>query len=288
MPQLELYENKELLDPELPVQISSNIRTAAQGIFQSHWHEHLELHYIVEGEAVFSLNQQQYVMGAGDLLIVNSNELHSGICTTAPYQAWVVIFAVGDISPELAGKNCIFRPFVRGDQRIRELMERINLEKKHGEIAWKQICLGLTLELLGHLCRHYVVQTIPERDSKRRKKDMDRLNTVLSYIERHLAEPMNNAQLARIACLSEDRFCHVFRSGVGKPPLQYINDMRLKKALGLLENGEHTVTQVAESIGFRDYNHFGRLFRKRYGCTPYDVKSGKVIADEIIKNSGII
>ena len=42
----------------------------------------------------------------------------------------------------------------------------------------------------------------------------------------------------------------------------------LKKALGLLESGEHTVTEVAESIGFRDYNHFGRLFRKRYGCSP--------------------
>ena len=65
-------------------------------------------------------------------------------------------------------------------------------------------------------------------------------------------------------------------------------DMRLKKALSLLENGEHTVTEVAESIGFRDYNHFGRLFRKRYGCTPYDVKSGKVSADEAAKNSGIL
>ena len=46
------------------------------------------------------------------------------------------------------------------------------------------------------------------------------------------------------------------------------------------------VTEVAESIGFRDYNHFGRLFRKRYGCTPYDVKSGRVTAEEAVKNSG--
>ena len=288
MPLLELYENKEILDRELPVQISDNLRREPGRIFNSHWHEHLELHYIVEGTAVFDLNQQQYPANPGDLIIVNSNELHGGCCTGAPYLAHVVIFDISDISAELAAKNCIFAARISGDAVVSDLILRLIREKAEGEIAWKQICRGLILELLGHLCRNYVIQTIPERDSRRRKRDLDRLNTVLYYIERHLSEPISNGLLAEIACLSEDRFCHVFRSGVGKPPLQYINEMRLKKALSLLENGEHTVTEVAESIGFRDYNHFGRLFRKRYGCTPYDVKSGKVSADEAAKNSGIL
>lgn len=286
MPLLELYENKEILDRELPVQMNDNIRPEPGHIFSSHWHEHLELHYIVEGSAVFDLNQQQYPANPGDLIVVNSNELHGGRCTRAPYLAHVVIFNVEDISPELAGKNCIFTSCVSGDETVNFLMSRLFREKAEGAFAWKQVCRGLILELLGYLCRNYVVQMIPERDSRRRKKDLDRLNTVLYYIERHLSEPITNGLLAQIACLSEDRFCHVFSSGVGKPPLQYINDMRLKKALWLLESGEHTVTEVAESIGFRDYNHFGRLFRKRYGCTPYDVKSGRVTAEEAAKNSG--
>lgn len=286
MPLLELYENKELRDEELPAQISDNIRTTPGKIFSSHWHEHLELHYIVEGEAVFHLNQQHHAVRPGDLIIVNSNELHAGRCTRAPYLAYVTIFDIGDMSGELAKKNCIFSQLVQDDPVVGQLMQRINTEKNEAAFAYKQACHGLILELLAHLCRNYVVQMIPERDSKRRKKDLDRLNTVLYYIEKHIAEPITNGQLAKIACLSEDRFCHVFRSGVGKPPLQYINDLRLKKALGLLEHSEHTVTEVAESIGFRDYNHFGRLFRKRYGCTPYDVKSGKVTAEEAAKNSG--
>lgn len=288
MPQLELYENKEILDTELPAQISNNLRQKETWVFASHWHEHLELHYIVKGEATFYLNQQSYEAGPGDFVIINSNELHTAYCKKVPYCAYVVIFDIGDISPELAKKNCLFRSLVRSDRMVEELMGRIHEERHRAEFAYKQICRGLILELLAYMCRNFVVQMIPERDVKRRKKDLDRLNTVLNYIERHISEPITNAQLAKIACLSEDRFCHVFRSGVGKPPLQYINDMRLKKALGLLENSEHTVTEVAESIGFRDYNHFGRLFRKRYGCTPYDIKSGKVTAEEAMKNSGII
>jgi len=286
MPQLELYENKEILDTELPAQINTNVRSKESWVFNSHWHEHLELHYVVEGEATFYLNHQIHEVGPGDFVIVNSNELHTAYCKKAPYRADVVIFAMTDISQELAKKNCFFQSVVRSDETVRDLIQRIVEEKHCGEFAYKQVCRGLILELLAYMCRNFVVQMLPERDIRRRKKDLDRLNAVLGYIEKHISEPITNAQLAEVACLREDRFCHVFRSGVGRPPLQYINDMRLKKALGLLENSEHTVTEIAESIGFRDYNHFGRLFRKRYGCTPYDIKSGRVTAEEVLENSG--
>ena len=94
------------------------------------------------------------------------------------------------------------------------------------------------------------------------------LNTVLLFIERHYADPITNAQLADLICLSEDRFCHLFREEIGSAPLQYINEMRLKKAMALLERNEYTVTEVAEAVGFRDYNHFITVFGKAVGMSP--------------------
>ena len=182
MPQLELYENKEILDTELPAQISNNLRQKETWVFASHWHEHLELHYIVKGEATFYLNQQSYEAGPGDFVIINSNELHTAYCKKVPYSAYVVIFDIGDISPELAKKNCLFRSLVRSDRMVEELMGRIHEERHRAEFAYKQICRGLILELLAYMCRNFVVQMIPERDVKRRKKDLDRLNTVLNCI----------------------------------------------------------------------------------------------------------
>lgn len=292
MPQPELYENKILQDAEMPIQINTNIWQIQGTIwkvgehskqptgFASHWHEHIELHYIVEGEADFRLNQTAYHVVPGDFVIINSNELHTAVCTREPYYARVIIFDMADLSPELAGCNYLFSSLVNGDGRIADLTEQILREREGERHAYKQICKALTMELLVHMCRNYVEQTLSERDSLRRKKDLERLNVVLSYIQNHYIEPVSNAQLADMICLSEDRFGHLFREGVGKPPLQYINDMRLKSALNLLKTSDHTVTQVAEAVGFRDYNHFGRLFRKRYGCTPYEVKSGKAIADD--------
>lgn len=295
MPQPELYENKILRDAEMPIQINKNIWHTQGSVWQpgkdrpkssgfiSHWHEHIELHYIVEGEADFRLNQSCYHVEPGDFVIINSNELHTAVCTREPYYARVIIFDQVDLSPELARCNYLFRSCVKGDAVVADLTERIIREHQEEQCAYKQICKALVMELLVHMCRNYVEQSLSERDSIRRKKDLERLNVVLSHIQNHYAQPITNAQLAQMVCLSEDRFGHLFREGVGKPPLRYINDIRLKSAMNLLKTSEHTVTQVAEAVGFRDYNHFGRLFRKRYGCTPYEVKSGKAISDENLK-----
>lgn len=282
MPQLELYENKVIRDEELPIQLSSNMRHQAGLLFPSHWHEHLELHCIMEGEADMYLNQTLHRVRAGDFLIANSNELHSGSVRVAPYQGQVIIFDMADLSPELAKRNYIFQPIVHGDEVIRTLVSRIFSERQEAQLAYKQLCRALVLELLVYLCRNYVVESLPEKDSQRRKKNLERLNTVLSYIEEHYTERIANAQLAEMACLSADRFEHLFREEVGMPPLQYINEMRMKKALNLLISSDHSITEIAKTVGL-DYNHFGRLFRRLYGCTPREVKNGQKMPEMIQK-----
>lgn len=282
MPQLELYEKKVLRDEELPIQLSSNVCSQPRELFPSHWHEHLELHYIVEGEADMYLNQTLHRVRAGDLLIANTNELHSGFARVTPHLSRVIIFDLRDLSPELAKENYIFQPIIHGDEIIRGLVERIFQEKKAGLCGHKPLCRALVMELLVYLCRTYVHEALPEKDSQRRKKNLERLNTVLAYIEKHYPERMTNAQLAEMACLSADRFEHLFREEVGMPPLKYINEMRVSKALNLLQSTDDSVTEIAKAVGL-DYNHFGRLFRRLYGCTPREVRAGRKVLAELVK-----
>ena len=274
MPWLDLYENKVRGDSELPIQLSVDRADQIREVFSGHWHEQLELHYIVEGSADFRLGQQSLRVEKGDLLIANHNEFHSGYCTGVPYMANVIIFDMGDLSRELAKKNYVFQSVIRGDGVIHDLIQRIFAEVQSQESGYKQLCRALVTELFVYLCRNYVVEMLPERDSAKRKKDLERLNAVLSYIEANYNQRITVEQLADMVCLSEDRFGHLFREGVGQPPLQYINTMRLRKALNMLKTNQYTVTEVADAVGFRDYNHFGRLFRKQYGCTPNEIKRG--------------
>ena len=41
--------------------------------------------------------------------------------------------------------------------------------------------------------------------------------------------------------------------------------------MNLLKRKEGTVVEIADSVGFTDYNHFGRQFRRYYGCAPSEI-----------------
>ena len=88
---------------------------------------------------------------------------------------------------------------------------------------------------------------------------------------------VSNRELADLIHVSEGRFSHLFKESAGMAPLQYINKVRLEKAANLLKRGDYTVAEVAAAVGFSDYNHFGRLFRRTFGCAPVEARKNSRI-----------
>lgn len=268
MHELSLYEKKFIKDEEFPVQMFEN-RIRTPGIyFSPHWHEHLELHYVIKGQGVFYCNQKPLSVKEGSLTIINSNELHEGISHTTDFHALVIIFEMGVFSKEIAGYNVIFESLIESDPMISNLIMSIYEEENEKNPGYKLAMKGKLYELIAYLLRNYVVQSLSDRENISRIKNLSRLNTVLQYIQENYTEPISNKELADIIHVSEYRFCHLFKESVGKSPLNYINEIRLKKAYYLLEQKEMTVGQVAYAVGFQDYNNFGRQFRSFYGFAP--------------------
>lgn len=58
----------------------------------------------------------------------------------------------------------------------------------------------------------------------------------------------------------------------------YVLDIRLEKVSQTLIDPEarsHSISAVALKWGFNDISYFNRAFRRRYGCTPSDFRSGR-------------
>ena len=82
MQELQLYEKKIIADSEFPVQIfENNIREVCTYCYE-HWHEHIEMHFVLDGEAVLYCNHKPVHMHEGNLIIINSNELHKAVSKT--------------------------------------------------------------------------------------------------------------------------------------------------------------------------------------------------------------
>lgn len=108
--ELKFYEKKILNDKEFPIQLHINRVHEKRWYFAPHWHEHIELHYVVSGRTKFLLDQQEIPGEKGDLVIANSNVLHAGYCYGSPVEVLVMIFEMEALSEELADKNILFQP----------------------------------------------------------------------------------------------------------------------------------------------------------------------------------
>lgn len=265
---MDLYEQVESPDPEFPVYMGWHSPEEKEEYFPAHWHESLELHYILTGESVIYINQSPVIAKEGDLVICNSNELHQGFCSAAPMESCRLLFSLEDLSPELDNRGYVFQNHIQKDEVIKRLFLELCREEANQAPGYKQACKAIVTQLMVHLCRNYVVQTLSREDTRRQKKNRERCNRLITFIEANYANPIANQDMADLVHLSKDRFEHFFRENFGLSALQYIQNYRMKMAKKLIKEGNVPISKVAEMVGFADYNYFGRTFRNHYGCTP--------------------
>ncbi len=271
MRSLDLYEEIKIRDSEFPVQINIHDVQTHGYLTKPHWHEHVELIYVLEGEAVFGINQMEVCARKGDFIVANSNDLHSIYCNGKRLRDMVIIFEMDKISKTLAGKNAIFSSFIEKDPKIMEYMNMLCEEFQEKKAESRLMSKGIVCMLIAYLTRNYAVALLEEKNMAKRTKKLERINVVLDYIEKHYADSINNTELAQLIHVSDNHFYYLFKEIIGMAPHQYLNELRLKKAMNLLMDGDYRLTEVAEKTGFSDYNNFGRKFREYYGYPPSKV-----------------
>ncbi len=94
------------------------------------------------------------------------------------------------------------------------------------------------------------------------------LRRIVEYLDAHLPERVDLADLAALADLSLSHFSRAFKASTGMAPYRWQLDARVRRAQALLIDSHASLDQVAEATGFADAVHFGRTFRKLTGATP--------------------
>lgn len=74
--------------------------------------------------------------------------------------------------------------------------------------------------------------------------------------------------------LSENHFSVVFAKEVGEPFKKYIINLRINKAKELMKDTNLKIYEICEKVGYRNVEHFSRIFKKVTGVNPNNFKSG--------------
>ena len=103
-----------------------------------------------------------------------------------------------------------------------------------------------------------------------------RILQVQLYIERHLYDELPRKRLAEVAHLSPYHFHRIFRATVGEGVAEYVRRVRLERAAIALKATTDSVTQVAFDAMYGSHEAFTRAFRRQFGVSPSDFRSGHI------------
>ena len=136
---------------------------------------------------------------------------------------------------------------------------------------WKSKKTGYYFATIS--CFYSILENI-EKDISQQKHHFiaDKINKVMEFIHTNFTDSsLSITTLAELFGTSETFFRREFKKTYNKTPLRYINDLRTKYALELLESGYFSVNQVSEKSGFSDAKYFSRVFKNKTGKTPSEI-----------------
>ena len=91
---------------------------------------------------------------------------------------------------------------------------------------------------------------------------------VVEFMNAHMEADILLGDLAALTGLSRAHFFRTFRQSTGRSPGQFLADIRMRRALVLLESTEIAVHDVAAAVGFSHARHFASAFTSRIGVSP--------------------
>ena len=112
---------------------------------------------------------------------------------------------------------------------------------------------------------------IKNEEKLKLKEDSDKkfLETNIRFLEDHIAsKDLSIDDFARHLGMSRTAYYNRMKELTGLSPVEFIKQIRIKKALWLLKNGKLSITEVAYEVGFNDPKYFSRCFKAEMGMAP--------------------
>ncbi|MDF2988271.1 MAG: transcriptional regulator, AraC family [Eubacterium sp.] len=254
-----------------------------ENFFYLHWHFEFEFIVVLEGAIIYTIEDKEYCVKAGEGLFVNSDQLHAARSNNGmPCEACVVLFhpnLLGEnkqggayskfVYPVLSGKST-FDYWLKDNEKWQsDIIERIREidALRDINISENELLLKSKLFEIWHLCCQNSVASVPKwRDKKNYK--LERMQPVLDYIHTSFKEEITLADLAKILPMSEGQFCHAFKEVMNMPPIAFVIRHRIIQSCALLTETDCKIADIARSVGFNNISYFNREFIKAIGCSP--------------------
>lgn len=236
-----------------------------------HFHQDLELLYLMEGTLTVTQDGKETTLQKDDVLVINCNHTHSlhsaGELTLLQVQ--VAYALLEEIAP---GEEPFFFCNSAVDAyhpygEVRRLMRQLLLSYAGGRRRTEAVRYSYVYALLDLLTEHFRRAPEPVSDG-RPPQDEERLQAIISYVNRNFRDQINLGKLAEQMYLSTSSLSRLFKRSMGCYFADFVNHVRLNQAVQELASTDKTVTRIAADCGFTNLAAFNKQFQAAYHTTP--------------------
>ena len=100
----------------------------------------------------------------------------------------------------------------------------------------------------------------------------DKVEPILDYIHKNFNKPLTNKDIGDVFSFHPNYINELVRKSTGQPLHKYLLNVRIARAIDLLEETNDSVSAIADTVGFQNLYYFSRYFKKVTGFTPTEYR----------------
>lgn len=220
------------------------------------------LHFVLEGEGVFTFDQNEVSISAGDVfcLFPNKTHVYRTLKDNPLQMVWLAFdgkqaksilqkLGITDYSPYAA--NLI------DPESKKVLLELLSTTTLEDELTR----LSKIYELFGNLSKNVNTKNLPSQESNWIMRSIE-------FMETHYGEGITVDDVAKFVGLHRSYFTTKFTLQMHKTPKRFLTDCKMNLAAKMIEENYYTITEIAHSLGYSDLYSFSKAFKNYFGVSP--------------------
>lgn len=262
-------------------------------LVKHHWHNEFELIHLKKGKFNIEVNMDKHCIEEECLCFINSGKLHY-IKSKYPCFESAIVFDLKmlsfDMFDSIQGK--LIQPLLNGKLKFKTLIFKRESYGKEILHEYKKIVKAyasegaLTQDIEGNHIQNIALQIkvkasmlnilgilyennlLIREDGKNKDYRVDYVKKVISYIQENYKEKIYIKDLAEQINMNEQYFCRFFKKMIGKIPMEYVNEYRIKKTKELLKETDMKIVDICLECGFNNIGNFIKVFKKNTSINP--------------------
>ncbi len=239
-------------------------------------HNEIELLWMIKGSGVVKSNGKTYNLVDQTLYMVNVNELHS---VTTSEDSLMIVYR---FRKEHLKENKLSFDEFRFESRIYTFQELV-IKYKEVPLLISQLLKLMVNPTDDSMIRYKIIgyynmfvyelytMLLKEKylDVKRKNCEayLTRISLICDYIQKNYNHKIQLDDIAKLVDVSRFRLSHFVKEYLGVSLQEYVNNIRLEKALRELSYTDHKITEVSSNCGFSDVKYLNKAIKLRLGIT---------------------